>query len=478
MSISISTDPLSMGVVALSSAYRCGSLSPVDVAQTMLDRIAETHDAVNAFVHVDPETTLTMARAAEARLHAGTPLGPLDGIPVSIKDLVAVAGWPLVRGSAALAGSPPPKEDAPCVARLREAGAVFIGKTATPESGCRITTRSTVHGTTLNPWALDRTPGGSSGGASAALALGIGPLAVGTDGAGSIRIPAAWSGVFGIKPGFGRVPMHPQGMFMPHSVIGPLARDVASAAAMLEVMARPDPRDAYAWPIAFDAERASTRDVRGMRIGVTADFGIVSPPIDPAQAEAVDAAARLLAARGATVERAMPVWPSDPFESFQIFWEATYAGSLALTFDAEQRTLVDPELLAIARRGRAIGIERYHAALADRIALTSAARALFQRFDLLIGPVMPCGPPDARREAPPGLAPGDWRWCPFTWIWNMTGQPAASVPWGTDDDGLPLGVQLVGWTGAEELILRAAGVIENERGLFSPPPSSYRPKTA
>jgi aspartyl-tRNA(Asn)/glutamyl-tRNA(Gln) amidotransferase subunit A len=444
----------------LTSGYRDGRLSPVEVARLLLDRIERLDSHVNAFVYVDRPAALAAAARSEQRWRLGTALGALDGVPVTIKDLVAVAGWPLLRGSLALRGMAPPAEDAPAVARLREAGAVFLGKTATPEAGSKIVTRSAVHGVTRNPYDLTRTPGGSSGGAAAALALGLGPLALGTDGAGSIRIPAAWTGVFGIKPSFGRVPIHPPSVYMPHSVIGPMARDVESARLMLDVIAAADRRDPYALPYPFDAERAARRTIAGLRIGVTMDFGLRCPTVEPELLAAVRSAAAHLERAGAIVEEVTPVWPCDPYDPFMVFWEATYAGSLQNTYSAELMALMDPDLQAIAARGARIDIVRYHQALMQRLALAASSKSLFADVDLLLGPVMPCSPPDVTREAPEGWEAGDWRWCPFTYLWNMTGQPAASVPWTVSPKGLPIGVQLVGDIGAESDIFRASRELE------------------
>jgi aspartyl-tRNA(Asn)/glutamyl-tRNA(Gln) amidotransferase subunit A len=332
----------------LTGAYHDGRLSPVAVATELLDRIERLGGAVNAFVFVDRDATLAMALESERRWRRAAPLGPLDGVPVTVKDLVAVAGWPLVRGSLALKGTAPPLEDAPAVARLREAGAVLLAKTATSEAGSKIVTRSPAHGVTRNPYDLTRTPGGSSGGAAVALALGIGPIALGTDGAGSIRIPAAWTGVFGIKPSFGRVPTYPPSIFMPHSVIGPMARDVESARLMLGVLSQADRRDPFALPYPFDEKRAAMRSVAGLRVGVTTDFGVTSPPVDPAILGGIAAAAAHLERAGATLSELRPAWPCDPFEPFMIFWEATYAGFMANTYSAQQIALMDPDLQAIA----------------------------------------------------------------------------------------------------------------------------------
>ena len=270
-----------LDAVALAEAFRRRSLSPVGVARALISRIEALNPPVNAIVHVDPVLTLSQAQAAEARYAAGAPLSAIDGVPVTIKDLSAVAGWPRRRGSLALDPVKPAPEDTPCVARLREAGAVFLAKTATPEAGCRVITRSRVHGVTANPYDLTKTPGGSSGGAAASLAMGFGPLAIGSDGGGSIRIPASWTNVFGLKPGFGRVPAFPPDVDMPHSVVGPMTRTVADAALMLEVMARPEPRDPFAWPVPFLMPKdLATSDLSDLRVAMSARLGCSAPLVD------------------------------------------------------------------------------------------------------------------------------------------------------------------------------------------------------
>ncbi|HIP79028.1 MAG TPA: amidase, partial [Kiloniellaceae bacterium] len=392
-----------LGVAELAALFRSGTLSPVEAAQAALDRIDAFDSQINAFVHRDRATTMTMAEAAEARHRRGAALGPLDGIPTSIKDLVPVAGWPLRRGSQALDPVAPAPEDAPSVARLREAGAVFIGKTATPESGSRIVTRSAVHGVTRNPYDPARTPGGSSGGAAAALALGMGTLAVGTDGAGSIRIPAAFCNLAGLKPGFGRVPSHPPSIFMPHSVIGPMARRVADVAAMTAVMAMPEPRDPFAWPVPFDPALAAPDGIKGLRVALSPTLGTAGVP-DAETRTALEAAARALEAAGLDVEAADPEWPVDPYEPFIVFWEATYAAFLD-SYPPEQAARMDPLLQEIAARGRSIDVLRYHEALAQRLALTTAAQAFFQRYDAILAPVMPGPAFDLDAEAPSGERP-------------------------------------------------------------------------
>ena len=452
------TSPADLSVAELGRLFRSRDLSPVEAAEAALARMDAYEPLVNAFVFRDHATTLAMARASELRFRDSRPLGPLDGIPTSVKDLAPVAGWPLRRGSLALDPTAPAPEDSPPVARLREAGAVFIGKTATPESGSRILTRSAVHGVTRNPYALVRTPGGSSGGAAAALALGMGTLAVGTDGAGSIRIPASFCNLVGLKPGFGRIPAYPPSFFMPHSVTGPMARRVSDVAAMTAVMSRPDPRDPYAWPLAFQQSKVETTGVEGLRVALSPTLGTAGNP-DAETKAALDVAGRALETAGALVESADPLWPLDPYEPFMVFWEATYAGFLA-SYPPEQAARMDPLLQEIAARGRGIDMLRYHEALAQRLAIAAAAQDFFNRYDAVLSPVMPTPAFDIDAEAPPGQTPDDWRWCPFTYPFNMTGQPALSVPAGFSAEGLPIGVQLAGAAGREEILLALGAAIE------------------
>lgn len=459
----------------LKAAFAAGTLSPVSVASALLDRIEALDGPVNCIVHLDRAATLAEARASEARWQAGAPLSPLDGVPMTVKDLVNLAGRPKRRGSRLFDPALKMTEDAPCVARLREAGAVFLAKTATPEGGCKIVTRSAVHGATANPYDLARTPGGSSGGASAALAMGFGPLAVGTDGAGSIRIPAAFTNVYGIKPGFGRVPAFPSDIDAPHSVIGPMSRSVADAALMLDVMSRPEPRDPYMWPVPFGLPGdLDDPDLRGLRIAVSPRLGCPGTPlIDPESDALVAEAGPLLADAGALVAAADPVWPVDPFEPFRVFWETGCSVAVAFT-DPEKRALLDPLILSVARDGEKVDVPGFHRALAGRQAVAAAAKAFFNRFDLLVGPVMPAPAFSVARDTPEGYPPEDWSWCPYTYPWNMTGQPAASVPIGFTASGLPVGVQIIGAVGAEELVLRASAAIEKRRPLWRVRPGAVR----
>lgn len=452
-----------LDAVSLSKAFTDRSLSPVEVATSLLDRIERLDGPVNAIVRVERDITLDMARAAERRYLSGVALSPLDGVPVTVKDLSSIAGWPRRRGSLAFDGEIPCSDDTPCVARLREAGVVFLAKTATPDSGCKVVTRSGVHGTTLNPFDLSKTPGGSSGGAAAALAMGFGPLAVGSDGAGSIRLPASLTNVFGMKPGFGRVPAFPPDIDMPHSVVGPMSRSVRDAALMLAVMARPEPRDPYASPNAFVMpDDIADPDLRDLSIAFSPRMGCHAPLIDKEVDDLVAGAIPLLARSGARIFGADPVWPIDPVEPFLIFWNTSCAATVD-GFAPEKRKLLDPAILSAAELGRTVDIIAYQRAIEQRLKIAVASRAFFNRFDLLVCPVVPTAAWSAARDVPGGFSSDDWRWCPYTFPWNMTGQPAASVPIGFTERGLPIGVQIIGSAGGEEKVLRAAAAIERRR---------------
>lgn len=451
-----------LGVSELTAGYRTGALSPVAVASALLDRIAALNGHVNAIIHVDRAYTLAMAKASEARWRAGKPLSALDGVPITIKDLSAVAGMPRRRGSR-LFPTTPVDWDTPAVARLREAGAVFLAKTTTPEAGCMVVTESAIHGVTLNPYDVTKTPGGSSGGAAAALALGFGPLALGSDGAGSIRIPASHTNLVGLKPGFGRVPAYPPDIDMPHSVVGPLARTVGDAALMLEVLSRPEPRDAFAWPVPYlPPADLDAPDLSDLNIALSSRLGCTAPLVDAEVDALVVEAGPLLADAGARVRAEDPVWPVDPFLPFRVFWETACYAAVEGTAE-EKRALLEPLILSVGKLGAKVSLTDFFTAQEQRMAITSAAKVFFDRYDLLIGPVMPVPAYAAGRKVPEGFADEDWSWCPYTYPFNMTGQPAASVPIGFTAAGLPVGVQIIGRMGGEADILRAARAIELRR---------------
>src|SRR5438270_8232697 len=296
-----------MPATRLLALYRSRQLSPVEVIEHTLRRLEIYESAINAVVLYDPETGLAMARASEARWQKGEPQGLLDGVPVALKDTLLTRGWPRLLGSRTIDPNQAWDEDAPVPGRLRANGAVFFGKTTTPEFGWKGVTDSPLSGVTRNPWNLERTPGGSSGGSAAAVLAGIGPLAVGTDAGGSIRIPAAFSGVFGHKPTFGKVAVHPPSAFGDVSHAGPISRTVEDGALMLDAMKGPDPRDWYSLPddgIAY-RERVGEGSLKGKRIALSPTLGYHEPA--PAVREAVERAGRVFAELGAIVE------PADPF---------------------------------------------------------------------------------------------------------------------------------------------------------------------
>ena len=438
----------------LAAAYAARELSPVEATRECLDAIARRDGELNAFCLVDEARALADARASEGRWGRGEPKGPLDGVAVGVKDLLVTQGWPTLRGSRAIDPAGPWEDDAPVVAALRRSGAVLPGKTTTPELGWKGVTDSALQGVTRNPWDSTRTPGGSSGGSAAALAAGMVPLALGTDGGGSIRIPCAFTGLPGIKPTFGTVPAWPASPFGPVSHVGPMARTVTDVALLLDVMAEPDSRD---W-LALPPPRASFADgieggVDGLRIAFSATLGYAD--VEPEIAGLVEAAARAFEALGAHVGALDPGF-ADPRDAFDVLWASGAARAVALTGDVD-----DPGLLEVAAAGRAHAATDYIAALQARDALAIHMSLFHRDWDLLLTPTLPLAAFEAGREVPKGANDPRWPgWTPFTFPFNMTQQPAATVPCGFTSAGLPAGLQLVGPRYADALVLRAARAYE------------------
>jgi len=450
----MSTDGEAAGftAVGLVAAYRARTLSPVEAVDAVLARIARLNPQLNAFCLVDAEGARRAARESEARWAKGAPIGVLDGVPATVKDILLTRGWPTLRGSRTVAPDQPWEEDAPTVARLREAGAILLGKTTTPEFGWKALGDSPLTGVTRNPWNPDHTPGGSSAGAAAGVAAGLGPLALGTDGGGSIRIPASFSGIFGLKPSFGRVPAYPVSPFGLVAHVGPMARTAADAALMMQVIAQPDDRDPYALPPdPVDYAAALAGGLRGLRIGYSPRLGHAT--VEPEVAAAVEAAARRLAELGAIVEPAEPGFDS-PRDAFWTLWTTGAAKVVSALSDA-QRALVDPGLRAAAEGGRVRSALDWLAADAARAALGQTMARFFRRHDLLMTPSVAVPAPRALRDDPAHDL--DWiAWTPFSYPFNMTRHPAASVPCGLTRAGLPVGFQLVGRPYADATVLRAA----------------------
>ena len=446
--------------------YRRRALSPVEAVRALFDRLEALQPKLNAFCIVDRDGALAAAQASEQRWLKGEATGPLDGVPVTIKDLVLMRGFPTRRGSR-LIDATPDAEDGPATARLREAGAVILGKTTTPEFGWKALGDSPLTGITRNPWNLERTPGGSSAGAAAACAAGIGPLHVGSDGAGSIRIPAAFTGIFGLKPSFGRVPAYPISAMGFLSHIGPMTRSVADAALLLNVLARPDHRDVYALPPEDRDYRDGLDDgVRGWRIGFSADLGYAR--VDPEIAAAVEAAARQFETLGATVEPVPPPFES-PREALFTLWAAGTARILA-GFPAERRGVVDPGMVATAAAGEKITAVDWLGADMARTALAQNMAEFHRKYDLLLTPMMPVPALPVAQDLNDPATERHWLdWSPFSYPFNMTRQPAATIPCGLTGAGLPIGLQIVGPLYADARVLRAARAFETMQPARRPP---------
>ena len=349
----------------------------------------------------DPETALAMARASEARWQKGEPQGLLDGVPVALKDTVLTKDWPRLLGSRTIDPKQAWEEDSPATARLRCAGAVFFGKTTTPEFGWKGVTDSPLTGVTRNPWDLERTPGGSSGGSAVAVAAGICPLAVGTDAGGSIRIPASFCGIVGHKPTFGRVAVYPPSAFGDVAHVGPMARSIDDAALMLDAVKGPDSRDWHSLPddeIRY-REAVGKVSLAGKRVALSPTLGYAEPTA-PVRA-AVERAARVFTEFGAVVEE------SDPFaESPKAIFETLALGGFSALLRAQKPeavALMDPGLVEMCRRGQALTQEQYFDAMVQRAALGQRLRLFFDRFDLPLSPTMPI--PAAYADPQPGDVP-------------------------------------------------------------------------
>ncbi|MBI4083318.1 MAG: amidase [Candidatus Lambdaproteobacteria bacterium] len=468
-----SQELLYQSAVASAAEIRAKRLSPVELVRAVLERIERLNPRLNAFCTLLPEQALEAARRAEQAVQAvqrGEPLGPLHGIPFSAKDLVATAGVRTMRGSLAYAHDVP-LEDAPAVARLKAAGAILLGKTCTPEFGCKGVTDSLLTGVTRNPWNPDLTPGGSSGGAAAQVAAGMGPLALGTDGGGSIRIPAAFCGIYGLKPSFGRVPAYPASAMDALSHSGPMTRTVADAALMLHVMAGPHEADRLsleAPPADYPARLGA--GVKGLRVAWSPDLGTIQAD---AEVVAVAAkAARTFEELGAHVEEVDPGL-GDPFKMFVVFWMAGAAGQAGDLLPA-WRDRMDTTLVKLVEGGLKLTAVELVKAQVERNATWDRMRRFFERYDLLLTPTMGLVAFKAGIEIRDALKEGpmDHRnWTPYTYPFNLTQNPAATVPAGVARGGLPVGLQIVGRRFADLTVLQASAAFEAARPWAQHQPS-------
>lgn len=461
-----------LSALELRALYRKRALSPVEVVDAVLERIERLNGTLTAFVTVTADLARRQALAAEHAYAAGHDQPPLLGVPVSIKDVTPTKGIRTTRGSL-LWKDWIPEEDAPIVERLYAAGAVLLGKTNTPELGWKGDSGNRVVGPTHNPWKLGRTAGGSSGGAAAAVAAGMGPLAQGTDGAGSIRIPAAFCGIFGFKPSFGLVPYYPPSTVESLAHVGPMTRTVADAVLMLDVMAGPDPRDRNSLNASgVDFLASLDAEIRGLRIGWIARVG--NTPVDPEVERIASQAAQAFTELECTVEP-LPASLEDPYPVLDLMWSTAMAAVHRDDLD-RVRELIDPGRLQVIEAGlrvRGVDLAWAHA---ERGFYADRLRRATERYDLLLSPTVPV-PAFAAGADHPGEVAG-YRttylsWTPFTYPFNMSGQPAASVPCGFTSEGLPVGLQIVGRWRDDVTVLRAAAAFERLR-----PWNQHRPPLA
>jgi aspartyl-tRNA(Asn)/glutamyl-tRNA(Gln) amidotransferase subunit A len=443
------------------------SISPVDVIRVVLERADRLNPILNAFRLVDHELALQAARESEARWLRGEPLGALDGVPVSIKDLILTKGWSTLRGSRTIDPSQPWEIDAPCTARLREAGAVLFGKTCTPEFGCKCETNSPLTGISRNPWDPDKSPGGSSGGSAAAVAAGVGPLSVGTDGAGSVRVPAAFCGTFGLKPSFGRVPTYPPSAFAPVSHIGPHAMCVEDAALLMNVLKQPDARDWGALPFDTSDYLVGLDDgIQGLRVAYSPTLGFARD-IHPEVAAAVRRAAHEFETLGAHVEEVDP-GVEDPLDIIAGLWfSGIWSAWQAMT--AAQKALADPDVLRQAELGEKLKLGDILQIHQARMLLGSRMRQFMESYDLILTPTVSIPAFDAAPSTGPMSAQSLLGWTPFSYIFNLTHQPAASIPCGLTRSGLPIGLQIAGPMFGDAIVLRAARAYEKGNAIRRPP---------
>lgn len=458
-----------LDAVTLAERIRAGELAPTDVVQAVIDLAEAIEPTLHAFCTPTFEQALADAEQTERDIAAGKELGPLAGVPIGIKDLIATRGIRTACGSMAYRDFVPEEDDI-VVERVKAAGAIILGKTNVPEFGYSGVAHNPVFATTCNPWDTRLTPGGSSGGSGAAVATGMGPIALGSDGGGSVRIPAAHCGIYGFKASMGRVPLYPgcrderyPGISSWETLehIGPMSRTVDDAALLMSVLAGPDPRDRHSLPAAsFDWTRATRGDLKGLKVAYSEDWGYAA--VDPQVREIVRKAAQVFERDlGCTVEAADPGW-DDPYEAF---W-----GLVALDTDlvgmreivARHGHEMSPHLVDFLQKPWTA--EQLTNAVSTRKALNNRMWRFMQRYDLLLTPTLTVPPFPLLMQGPEKVedrivAPSQW--LSFTFPINMTGQPAASVPAGWTDDGLPVGLQIVGRHLDDAAVLRASKAFES-----------------
>lgn len=455
-----STDLSLASATELVDGFRSGSWSPVDALDAALAAVKAHDGAVNAITMVDESYARARAEESAARWTAGEPLSPTDGVPLTIKDMMPSQGWVTYRGSLLIDDDAPTDVDAPFTARLREAGQVIFGKNTTPEFGWKGVTDSLRHGVTRNAWDPDRTSGGSSGGAASATVLGMGTWSVGTDGGGSVRIPGAFSGIVALKPTYGQIPVYPASPYGTLSHVGPMTRSVHDCALLMDVLSRPDSRDWSAMPAPTRSWTEGLEEgVRGLRLAYSPNLGFGSN--DPEVDSAVRAAVGVLEGLGAEIEE-VEIGLENPADAFHTLW-FTGAAKVVDAFGAGARDRIDPGLRsAIEKFGDGATAQDYLDATAVRADWGRRMGELHDMYAALITPTMPIPAFTAGQPAPDGWPSQLWTsWCPYTFPFNMTQQPALTVPCGFAEGGLPVGLQVVAARHQDATTLRVGQAFES-----------------
>ncbi len=448
-----------MPATELAQLIRIKKLSPVEYMQALLDRVTTLEPKVNAFAHLAADQAMDAARKAEAALMGGQRIGRLHGVPVTIKDLAITKDMPTQSGSLIFKDHQP-TEDTPVVPRLREEGGIILGKTTTSEFGWTGVSRSPLTGITHNPWKHGYNAGASSAGAGAAAAAGFGPLHQGSDGAGSIRMPSHFCGVFGLKPSFGRVPYYPVGTGDLTSHMGPMTRTVADSALMLEIMAGPHPLDYTTLEAGPASYLARLREgIKGKRVAYSSDLGVAR--VDPEVAALVKTAARRFSDLGAIVEEVPTPWAAAGPELIRFFWSAHMTRLKPHLEKWESQ--MDPGLVACIKASDNVSVADYQAARERKMIYIAAIHRWFEEWDFLLTPSVSIAAFPAEKLMPDHWPHHAWdwvSWAEFSYPFNMSWNPAASVPCGFTSEGLPVGLQIVGQRFDDLGVLQASAAFE------------------
>ena len=462
--------PFRMSALELLRAYRTRELSPVEAMRSVLDRVEAFEPHIRATYLLAPERALAEARASEARWARRQPIGPLDGVPVTVKDNIATRGDPTPLGTVA-SDMAPAETDAPPAARLREAGAIIFSKTTMPDYGMLTSGLSSFHPLARNPWNLARNPGGSSAGAGAAGAAQYGPLHLGTDIGGSVRLPAGLCGIFGLKPSAGRVPIDPPYI---GRVAGPMTRDVADAALMMATLSLPDSRDHSSLKFEKLDWAVEPATLKGLRVGLLLDAGCGAPVSTQVRA-AVERAAHDFESAGAHVDPIEPFLTQDMLDGLDRFWRMRALNDVrALT--KERRAALLPFIRDWAESAERFSSEDVFRGFSQIPVIARSAVAATVGFDFVLSPTAPMTAFPAEWASPSQDPLKPFPHIGFTVPFNMSEQPAASVNCGYDDEGLPIGLQIVGRRFDDLGVLAVARAFEamraSERRPWPEPPKA------